>query len=332
MNPDDGAPEAGDAPAAFSGSRLGWRDLPRHVRERISSHAGAQVVAEVVATSGFSPGFAGVLELADGHQVFVKAVSPAQNPHSPELARAEIRAAAAIPSSVHAPRLLWSSDDGEWVLLGFEAVVGRSPELPWRPADLERSLAAVVELSTARPRAGHELPSMVDDVATSFTGWQSFAALSGSERAEIAERAGGLGAWAASRLDELVAWEQAAPAASAGDRLVHGDLRADNIILDPEHLWIVDWPHAAVGAPWLDLVCMLPSVAMQGGGAAHTLFEASPLSEGVSRDDLRAFVAGVTGFFTWGSFQPDPPGLPNLRGFQRAQAYTAIAWLQELAG
>src|SRR5690606_6544293 len=136
-----------------------------------------------------------------------------------------------------------------------------------------------------------------------FTGWQSFAALSGRERAQIAERAGGLGAWAAAHLDDLVAWEQSAPAAAAGDRLVHGDLRADNIMLDPEHLWIVDWPHAAVGAPWLDLVCMLPSVAMQGGGEARALFEASPLSEGVSRDGLVAFVTGVTGFFTWGSLQ-----------------------------
>lgn len=332
VNPDDVSPEDGAAPAAFSGTRLSWRDLPRHVRERIASLAGAQVVAEVVATSGFSPGFAGVLELADGHQVFVKAVSPAQNPHSPELARAEIKAASAIPLSVPSPRISWSHDDGDWVLLGFEAVTGRSPELPWRPADLERVLDALVDLAATRPAPGHELPSMPEAVAESFSGWQAFAALSGRERDEIAERAGGIGSWAAANLDQLVAWELAAPAAAQGDRLVHGDLRADNIMIDGEHLWFVDWPHAAVGAPWLDLACMLPSVAMQGGGEAHDLFQASPLSEGVDPEELRAFVAGVTGFFTWGSLQPDPPGLPNLRAFQRAQAYTAIAWLQELAG
>jgi len=263
--------------------------------------------------------------------VFVKAVSPAQNPHSPVLARQEIRAARAIPASVPAPRLLWSDDDGDWVLMGFEAVAGRSPELPWRPRDLDRVLAGLAELARATPVPGHELPTMTDSVAENLTGWQSFAALSSRERSTIAERAGGLGEWASSRLDALVAWEQAAPAASAGESLVHGDLRADNVMIDGEHLWFVDWPHACVGAPWLDLALMAPSVAMQGGGAAHEVFAKSTLANSVGRDELRAVVTAVTGFFTWGSLQPDPPGLPNLRAFQRAQAYTAIAWLQQLA-
>ncbi len=332
MNPVDGAPRLGGAPAAFSGTRLGWRDLPRHVRGRIAELAGAHVEAEVVATSGFSPGFAGVLELADGHQVFVKAVSPAQNPHSPALARQEIAAASAIPPQVPAPHLLWSHDDGDWVVAGFEAVAGRSPELPWRKHDLERVLVGLEELARAVPLPGHALPPQEEEWAESFTGWQSFAALSPRERSEIAEQAGGLGEWAAAHLDRLVSWERAAPAAAAGPNLVHGDLRADNIILDAEHLWFVDWPHAGVGAPWLDLAGMLPSVAMQGGGEAHELFAASPLSEGVPLDDVRAVAAALTGYFTWHSLQPDPPGLPNLRAFQRAQAYTAIAWLQELAG
>lgn len=326
----DPAPETGGAPPAFSGTRLSWRDLPRHVRERIATLAGAHVEAEVMATSGFSPGFAGVLELADGHQVFVKAVSPEQNAHSPELARQEIRAAAAIPESVPAPRLLWSHDDGDWVLLGFEAVTGRSPELPWLPEDLERVLAALGELARAKPLPGHPLPDQRETWAESFTGWQSFAALSARERSEIAERAGGIGEWAGARLDQLCAWELAAPLAAAGENLVHGDLRADNVMLDTDHVWLVDWPHAGVGAPWLDLVAMLPSVAMQGGGRPNEIFAAHPLSEAVSRDDLRAVVAGVTGYFTWHCLQPDPPGLPNLRAFQRAQAYTSIAWLREL--
>lgn len=332
MLPTDPSPEPGGAPPAFSGTRLSWRDLPRNVREIIAKRAGAQVVAEVMATSGFTPGFAGILELADGRQVFVKAVSPAQNDHSPVLARQEITAAAAIPAEVPAPRMLWSHDDGDWVVLGFEAVVGRSPELPWRAADLERVLAGVVELSRARPLPGHSLPDQGAQWAQSFTGWRSFSTMAAAERGVIVERAGGIGEWASQHLEQLVSWEREAPRFAVGESLVHGDLRADNLILDPEHLWFVDWPHAGVGAPWLDLACMLPSVTMQGGGDAYELFASSPLSDGVSRDAQRAVVAGITGYFTWNCLQPDPPGLPNLRTFQRAQAYTAVAWLRELVG
>ena len=120
-------------PRAFSGQRLDWRDLPRHVRTRIAELAGAQVTAEISATSGFSPGFAAVLEIADGRGVFVKAVSGEQNPVSPDLARAEIRVSRALPPQVPAPNLLWSSDDGDWVILGFDVVHGRSPSCPGSP-------------------------------------------------------------------------------------------------------------------------------------------------------------------------------------------------------
>ena len=143
------ADDASALPLAFSGQRLGWGDLPRPVRNRISALAGARVTAESSANTGFSPGFAAVLELTDGRGVFVKAVSPEQNPESPNLARAEIRVAAALPAQVPAPRLLWSHDDGEWVILGFEVAHGRPPEMPWRQEDLHLVLDALGPLADA---------------------------------------------------------------------------------------------------------------------------------------------------------------------------------------
>ena len=58
------ADDAISPPLAFSGQRLDWRDLPRHVRSRIAELAGAPVSAEIGATTGFSPGFAAVLEFS----------------------------------------------------------------------------------------------------------------------------------------------------------------------------------------------------------------------------------------------------------------------------
>ena len=319
-----------EAPVAFSGFRLGWQDLPRRVRATIAAQAGAEVIAETGATSGFSPGFASVLELGDGREVFVKAVSAEQNPHSPDLARREIAVAAALPDDVPAPRLEWSHDDGEWVLLGFQAVHGRSPVLPWRPDELVRVLAALDRLAGTVPVQPNALEPVTRTLADSLTGWRTLAAQSRDYLQGAAAAGGELGAWALAHLDELVELERGWPAAAAGNALVHGDLRADNVILDAEQCWLVDWPHAALGAPWLDLVLMLPSVAMQGGGDPGGIFRSQRVSHGVDDGHLRAVLAALAGYFAHGALQPSPRGIPNLRRFQGAQAVHTIAWLRTL--
>lgn len=324
------ADDADLPPVAFSGSRLAWRDLPRAVRSRIAQLAGADVSAETSATSGFSPGFVAVLELGDGHEVFVKAVSAEQNPSSPDLARREIMVAAALPPEVPAPRLLWSDDDGTWVILGFEAVHGRSPEQPWRASDLARVLAALDGLAAARPLVPNGLRPITATMESDFQGWRAIAAAPPAERAQEAARHGKRGAWVLGHIDDLAAWESGWPAAAAGTALVHGDLRADNVLLDGDHTWLVDWPHAALGAPWLDLVFMLPSVEMQGGGDAAELFWAQRVSGGVEPDALRCVLAALAGYFTRESVRPAPVGIPNLRRFQRAQATVTLDWLLRL--
>jgi len=321
-------------PLAFGGQRLDWRDLPRPVRDRIETLAGARVTAEMSATSGFSPGFCALLELSDGRAVFVKAVSPDQNRRSPELARAEIRASRALPAGLPAPALRWWDDDGHWVILGFDAVHGRSPELPWRADDLALVLATLDDLSQCAPAPGHELPRAEDLLSESFTGWRSVLQADDAERARVAQLVDEPGRWALEHLDDLVRWEQDALRVCAGETLVHGDLRADNIMISEGHgrAWLIDWPHACVGAPWIDLAFMLPSVALQGGaGDPAWLFASSRVGEAVSIDDLRAALAGLAGYFAWSAGQPAPTGIPNLRAFQAAQAGATLRWLRDVS-
>jgi aminoglycoside phosphotransferase (APT) family kinase protein len=318
-------------PRAFSGQRLDWRDLPRHVRTRIAELAGTQVTAEIGATTGFSPGFAAVLELADGSQAFVKAVSAEQNPESPDLARREIQVAGALPPGVPAPKLLWSHDDGEWVVVGFDVVHGRAPEQPWRPEELTQVLDALTLIADAQPQPSPALPRYDEAMAATFSGWRSILRTASAAQIAAAIEGDELSAWAVGHLDQLAVWEQDGLRAIAGDALVHGDLRADNIILDGALTWFIDWPHAALGAPWADLAFMLPSVAMQGGGDPQTIFWSHPVSDGVTPHDLRAGLAGLAGYFAASSYQPAPIGIPNLRAFQRAQAATALEWLRDLS-
>jgi aminoglycoside phosphotransferase len=75
---------------------------------------------------------------------FVKAVSAEPNPTSPAY---EARIVGALPATAPVPRLLWTYDDGDWVLLVFEDVAGTHPAEPWRDDELARVLAAMAELA-----------------------------------------------------------------------------------------------------------------------------------------------------------------------------------------
>ena len=316
------------APLAFSGSRLGWADLPRHVRQRIAERCGAEVISETSATSGFSPGFAAVLELGDGTEIFVKAVSEEQNPDSPGLARAEVEVARQLPSTVSAPPLRWSDDDGTWVILAFTAVQGRSPEIPWRSDDLTRVLEAVTKFADVGASADLRLRPFASDMAQLATGWERLAEDDDALRRAVTA-AGPHGEWLDRHLDTLRTWSADAEEASRGDCLVHGDLRADNIMLGAETVWFIDWPHAAAdGAAWIDLLGMLPSVAMQSGGDPAEIFWSQPTAAAADRDAVRAVLAGLTGYFVRAGVQPAPPGITNLRPFQVAQGIEALDWLR----
>jgi Phosphotransferase enzyme family len=116
----------------------------------------------------------------------------------------------------------------------------------------------VTAMAAALTRHPHD-PSIADRLRESFAGWRRLAA---------AHAAGddltGLDPWAARHLDRLARLEAAWPQATEGSALLHLDLRADNLLLTPTGV-AVDWPYACAGAAWVDLLLLLPSVAMQGG-------------------------------------------------------------------
>ena len=118
--------------------RLQWADLPDHVRAEINRTLGSPVIEAVGQRGGYGPSVAARLRLADGRRVFIKAVSPAQNPDSPVMMRRRRRSPRACPLGAPAPALLHTVDDGEWIALIFEEVPGRLPSTPW-DADGARS-------------------------------------------------------------------------------------------------------------------------------------------------------------------------------------------------
>ena len=305
-----------------TGSRLHWEELPPALRHALQARLGAPVIEAATQPGGFSPGLAARLRLADGTRVFVKAVGASRNAESPDLHRREARVAAALPGSVPSPRFLWALDTGEWVALAFEDVEGRHPQLPWRPDELQRVLDAITRLVNDLTPAPIEVVTIGERLRTMFQGWRllSAAAESGDPLLDLAP-------WARHNLGRLAALEQGWEDAAAGPTLLHFDLRADNILLRDDAVYFVDWPHASLGAGWVELAQILPSIAMQGGPRPWEIFDAHPLGRDAPPGAVTAVVAALAGYFVQRSRLPAPPGLPTLRAFQREQGVPALEWL-----
>jgi hypothetical protein len=300
------------------GVRVEWSALPAPVRAAVASVCGAPVVSAVTCRGGFSPGAAAALTLAGGRRAFVKAVSTAQNPDSPRMYRQEIAVNGWLPAYPAIPALLGTYDDGDWVALVFEHVDAGTPELPWRPADLDVVLRTVVDVQSC---AGAVPATPIATLlAADFRSWEAL----------LRERPAGLDAWSAARLERLAAVEAGWAEAASGDALLHTDLRADNVLVRDGRAWLVDWPWACAGAAWVDAVLMAPSVVLQGGPLPERLLAAA--YPDAPAEGVVAVVAALAGFFTRAALAPPPPGLPTVRAHQAACGRAAREWLARLLG
>jgi aminoglycoside phosphotransferase (APT) family kinase protein len=298
--------------------------MPARVRAAIEGWLGTSVIAAETQPGGFSPGVAARVQIADGRRIFVKAVGPELNPDSPGIYRQEARIVAALPAMAPAPRLLWSYDEGPegWVALAFEDIEGWNPAQPWRSEEFDRVLDAIVALSAALTPSPIQTMSADEKFARGFRGWQRLRAAPPPH----------LDAWSTRHLPALAALEAAAPAAVRGATLLHFDLRADNMILTPVRVYVVDWPWACIGAAWVDLIGFAPSVAMQGGPDPEALLARHPAARSAEAAEITATVAAIAGYFTWHALQPPPPGIPTVRAFQAAQGVVARRWLAQRTG
>lgn len=318
------------SPPPAQGVRPNWSDIPSATRGRLEALLGSSVVSAISQPSGFSPGVAARLRLADGRHLFVKAASPTPNPGTPDIYRREARIVKTLPINAPAPRLLNSYDEGEggWVVLFFEEIAGQHPAQPWQMAELDRVLQALDALSlslTPSPLTPPLVSRASEEFATRLCGWQRLA----SEMPSHLER---LDPWSQRHLQKLIELEALAPAAVAGETLLHFDIRADNLLLTEDRVWFVDWPLACVGAAWVDLVFFAPSVTMQGGPPPEELLQRSRLGRAAEPAALTAGIAATAGFFSHRSLQAPPPGLPTLRAFQAAQGVVARQWLAQRTG
>jgi hypothetical protein len=310
-------------PVRATAVRPSWAGLPPSVRALIETTAGQSVAGSWSAGTGFTPGFASRLDLADGSQIFVKAASSADDEENgwplSEAYRDEARKLAALPAGIGAPRLLWHRDvelDGlRWIVIGLEYVDGTPPRRPWRAGQLQLVLdkLAATAPALAQVPPGLALGRVEDEILANLdTHLEKITALEHD----------------ADFLRDVERLSHGAGQQLSGESIVHLDLRDDNILIDrADEVWFVDWNWPALGAPWIDVVCLLLSASGDGLDADALLAE-HPTTRDVDPAAVDCLLAALWSFWEVGRHHEVPKNSPHLRNHQVWYGDATAAWLR----
>jgi len=256
----------------------------------------AETWARVV-RKGYSMNEHWTVVFADGTNAFLKC---GHIPPSPQWIRDEHALFQAVSGPFMPTFLAFEDADRPLLVLGDLMPAYWPP--PWREGDIDLVLDALAEVAEVRVEL-RRVESFLSN------GWHEVVAdpapflSTGLRDAEWLERI----------LPTLVAAGDAAPL--HGDSLLHADVRSDNLCVKGGRCVLVDWNHAAIGNPALDVAVWLPSLALEHG----------PRPDRFGVDELAPFVAG---FFAARAGLPKPAGAPRVREFQRAQAEVALDWVE----
>lgn len=271
--------------------------------ERLSRLLGTEVrTLTRVASSGYTVAYHAIAELADGRTAFVKA---ATEPVTAEFIRDEQRVLGALDGPFLPAVLALDGDDPPVIVL--EDL--RSAH--WPPPWDDSMIAAVRE--TLAAVAATEPPDVVAPIAVHHdrlvTGWADIE----SDPAPFLSLGLCSAEWLDGALPTLREASETAPI--DGDALLHLDVRSDNLCIAERGAVLVDWNHACVGNPDLDLAAWLPSLRLEGGPDPEEVLPGAP-----------GFAALLAGFFGSRAGLPAPPTAPHVRPFQLAQLRVALPW------
>lgn len=137
--------------------------------------------------------------------------------------------------------------------------------------------------------------------------------------------------WAAAHIDALIDLEERGLEQARGRSLVHFDAYPHNILASHARVLLVDWPHARLGAPFLDLV-LFASSAAAAGVDPEPLLAGQPVTASVDPAVINAVLAAHAGFCTAGSLERVPPSLAPIPAARAVLAHAATAWLARRLG
>ena len=275
---------------------LGWR--PVSCRPATADRGATEAAARWIVADGDRTG--------GGRSAFVKIGATAL---TADWFRAEWRNYQAL-RGWFLPKVLGFDDDGERPALALEDLSAADWPPPWTDERVAAVLDALAAIRDTRP-PDHLHRRALDSGAD----WQGIAADPG--------RFLSLGLcsadWLTAALPSLIAAASSAPL--AGDALVHLDIRSDNLCFRAGRAIVIDWNHAQLGNPELDVAFWLPSLHAEGGPPPQSILPHAP-----------ALAAWVAGFFCAGAASPPIVDAPHVRPLQLMQSRTALPWAARALG
>ncbi|MBE1606516.1 hypothetical protein HEB94_003364 [Actinopolymorpha pittospori] len=231
---------------------------PAALGERLERALGQPVREWVEPDTGLSAAARYSVTLGDRSRVFVKAATDEQ---TERWLRTEYLALQHVPERFVPGVLAWLDEPGCFPVLVVEDL--RRAHWPashqgvdWRAGDIDRVLTTVSDLSRVQAPPGF-VPSRQGPAH-----WPAFVR-EGPDRDAFLDLGLCSAAWLTDAAHLLVKAE--ASLDDSGDRLVHGDLRSDNICIDAERVVFVDWSTASRGHAEHDLAHLLPTLHLEGG-------------------------------------------------------------------
>lgn len=237
------------------------------IRKRLERALDQPALEWVMPDTGLSAAFRCSVTLGDGTSVFVKA---ATDEETERWLRTEYLALQHVPQRFVPGVVAWIDQPGSHPILVVEDL--RRAHWPaghdgvdWREGDIDRVLAAVADLS------GVQAPSVFDPSSHGPALWPALAH-EGPDRDAFLDLGLCSPTWFSHAAASLV--EAEACLDQSGDRLIHGDLRSDNICVGADRVIFVDWSHVSRGHPDENLALLLPALHLEGGPLPYEVMPA----------------------------------------------------------
>jgi len=258
-------------------------NTPKELSERISMVLGVNI-SELIPVSGggYTVARRFIAKADNGKSFFVKLAADQDT-------TTWLREENLVYSKLKAdflPEFIAFDESADFPMLILEDLSAGSWKHDWTPENIQRVITAIEKIGETKPPA--ELPSL-EDFRHIFSCWQKvqqnpqpFLSLGLCSEE-----------WLMKNLPLFISVEKTIKLEA--DKLVHLDMRSDNICFKGDKTYIVDWNWARRGNPKLDLLLWLPTLHVEGGPA--------PWEYIIEDVDL---ITGLTGNYAFSAVQPPP--------------------------